>query len=169
MAEIKKEWLDIINNTPRKDVPVCYDIVTAAIGNEKAREWIKSHFAGAESMLDIYLISKAYSSRMSDAEIIKAAKEAEKSLNRIAAVINEAGNIPDDIEERERNWGVSNLAIMRMNKGMSQSQLAKASGVNVRMIQKYEQESWKLGRAASETVQQLANALGCTMEQLLDK
>ena len=99
----KKEWLDIINNTPRKDVPVCYDIATAAIGNEKAREWIKSHFAGAESMLDIYLISKAYSSRMSDAEIIKAAKEAEKSLNRIAAVINEAGNIPDDIEERERN------------------------------------------------------------------
>lgn len=56
----------------------------------------------------------------------------------------------------------------RMNAGMSQTQLAAASGVNVRMIQKYEQGSNDLNKASGETLLKLAQALGCHMEDLMD-
>lgn len=56
----------------------------------------------------------------------------------------------------------------RLKSGMSQAQLAAASGVNVRMIQKYEQGSNDLNKASGETLFKLAQALGCRMEDLMD-
>lgn len=56
----------------------------------------------------------------------------------------------------------------RLKAGMSQAQLAAASGVNVRMIQKYEQGSNDLNKASGETLLKLAQALGCRMEDLMD-
>ena len=51
--------------------------------------------------------------------------------------------------------------------GLSQSGLAVAAGVNVRLIQDYEQGHKDINRAAAETVYKLAKALGCSMEELL--
>jgi len=52
--------------------------------------------------------------------------------------------------------------------GMSQAQLAKASGVNVRIIQHYEQEFRDINQAAAMTVRKLAKALHVRMEDLLE-
>ena len=52
--------------------------------------------------------------------------------------------------------------------GMSQSDLAEASGVSVRMVQHYEQEFKDINRAAVSTVKKLADALGCKIEELVD-
>ena len=52
------------------------------------------------------------------------------------------------------------LQELRKNKGLSQSQLAELSGVNVRMIQGYEQGSKNLRSATAVTVLKLAEALG---------
>ena len=51
--------------------------------------------------------------------------------------------------------------------GMSQSKLAHASGVNVRMIQKYEQGESDLFKAQAGTVLSLAKALNCSVEDLI--
>lgn len=56
----------------------------------------------------------------------------------------------------------------RTKSGMSQSQLAEASGVNVRMIQYYEQGVKDINKASAETLYKLSRALGCKMEDLLE-
>lgn len=57
----------------------------------------------------------------------------------------------------------------RTKAGLSQSQLAKESGVNVRMIQQYEQGVKKINKASGETIYRLSQALGCQMEDLLER
>lgn len=63
---------------------------------------------------------------------------------------------------------MSNLKRIRQSLGMSQSKLAETSGVSVRMIQHYEQGVKDINKAQVLTVYQLATALNCTIEELLD-
>lgn len=53
----------------------------------------------------------------------------------------------------------SRLQFFRKEKGLSQSELAKKSGVNVRLIQHYEQGTKDINKAQVVTVLQLAEAL----------
>ena len=52
--------------------------------------------------------------------------------------------------------------------GMSQSELANASGVSVRMIQHYEQGAKDINKAAAITVKKLADALNVKMEEIIE-
>ena len=63
---------------------------------------------------------------------------------------------------------MNKLKEKRMQRKLSQSQLAKASGVSLRMLQKYEQGDRDLNKAQAETVYKLAKALNCKMEALID-
>lgn len=63
---------------------------------------------------------------------------------------------------------MSKLKAIRLQNNYSQSELAKYSGVNVRMIQHYEQGVKPLEKAEATTVYKLADALGCDMEELLN-
>ena len=62
----------------------------------------------------------------------------------------------------------SNLKKIRIAAGMSQSKLAEASGINVRMIQHYEQGQKDINGAHGITLYKLAQALGCQIEDILD-
>ena len=62
----------------------------------------------------------------------------------------------------------SRLKQVRETRGLSQSKLAEASGVSVRMIQHYEQGVKDINFAAAITVYRLARALDCTVEFLLE-
>lgn len=61
------------------------------------------------------------------------------------------------------------LKARREAAGISQAELAKKTGISVRVIQNYEQGTRPLNGARAITVYQLAKALGCTVEDLLDK
>ena len=61
------------------------------------------------------------------------------------------------------------LKCMRESAKMSQSQLAKASKVNVRMIQYYEQEIKDINKANVLTVLRLSEALGCDIYDILNE
>lgn len=63
---------------------------------------------------------------------------------------------------------MTNLKRIREAADVSQSKLAGASGVSVRMIQHYEQGVKDLNRAQAITVHRLAQALDCTVEDLLE-
>lgn len=64
---------------------------------------------------------------------------------------------------------MTNLKRIRQAYGLSQSKLAEATGVSVRMIQHYEQGVKDINAAAALTVSKLARALDCTVEDLLEQ
>lgn len=63
---------------------------------------------------------------------------------------------------------MSNLQKMRKQAGMSQSQLAEKSGVDIRMIQHYEQGTKDINKAQVITVLQLAEALDVDINDIIN-
>lgn len=59
------------------------------------------------------------------------------------------------------------LSDIRKQKGLSQSQLAKASGVSVRTIQHYEQGDRDINLASSQTILKMSKVLNCEPGELL--
>ena len=60
------------------------------------------------------------------------------------------------------------LARIRANRGMTQQELASASGVSLRMIQLYEQRRNDLLKASTSVAIALAHVLGCSVEDLVE-
>ena len=60
------------------------------------------------------------------------------------------------------------LKVRRQNCGLSQSQLASASGVAIRQIQLFEQRQRDINNAAAITLFQLSKPLHCQVEDLLE-
>lgn len=63
---------------------------------------------------------------------------------------------------------MSNLKRIRTEAKLSQSKLAELSGVNVRLIQDYEQGHKPINNAKAVTVYRLAQALDCSMEDIIE-
>ena len=63
---------------------------------------------------------------------------------------------------------MNNLKRIREEKNITQSQLAEKSGVNIRMIQHYEQGIKDINKAQGITLHALAQALDCMIEDLLE-
>ena len=79
------------------------------------------------------------------------------------ADITKAASVLEDLVRAE-----SFLARMRKLRGMSQSQLAKTSGVSLRSIQLYEQKKNDIGRAQYNNLQAISKALYCGIEDILE-
>ncbi len=63
---------------------------------------------------------------------------------------------------------MSKLQDIRKANNLSQSKLADKSGVNLRMVQNYEQGFKDINKAQAITLYKLAQALDCTIEDLLE-
>jgi transcriptional regulator with XRE-family HTH domain len=63
---------------------------------------------------------------------------------------------------------MTNLKRIRTASGLSQAGLAELSGVSLRMIQYYEQRVRDINAAGAMTVYQMACALDCMVEDLLE-
>lgn len=63
----------------------------------------------------------------------------------------------------------NNLKELRKAAGLTQAELAKKSGVNLSMIQFYEQGFKDLNKAAFETGLRIAEALDCDPRELISK
>ena len=76
------------------------------------------------------------------------------------------------IEDMNRNYDSvereTHLKTIRENRGISQAELAKLSGVSLRSIQMYEQKVNYIDKAQAGTVYKLSRILGCTVEDLLE-
>ena len=78
---------------------------------------------------------------------------------------SKAVDVFDQIMARKEE---TNLAYYRKMKGLSQSQLAKASGVSVRSIQLFEQRKSNINNAQYNHLSAIAKVLGCEVEDLLE-
>lgn len=76
----------------------------------------------------------------------------------------------DVVDEKIKSfYSDTNLKRIRTAYGCTQAELAKQSGVSLRSIQMYEQRNKDINKASAETVYRLAKALGCSLEDLLEK
>ncbi len=67
----------------------------------------------------------------------------------------------------ERTELPTKLQILRRAMGYSQKELAKKSGVSLRMIQQYEQRAKDINKATGINLRALAQTIGCNVEDLL--
>ena len=64
---------------------------------------------------------------------------------------------------------VCRLKLLRESRGLSQTELAKRSGVSLRSIQMYEQRVNDIDKAQAQTVYKLSRVIGCSIEDLLER
>lgn len=75
----------------------------------------------------------------------------------------------EDMEERyNATKGESKLKRIRESRGLSQTELAEQSGVNLRNIQMYEQRGNNIDRAQAQILYKLTRILGCNIEDILE-
>lgn len=60
------------------------------------------------------------------------------------------------------------LKEMRQSRGLSQSQLADKAGINVRVLQHYEQGSKNFDHAHIDTLMKICIALNCKLEDVIE-
>ena len=78
-------------------------------------------------------------------------------------------NFIDTMEEfYNANQGDCKLKRIRESRGLSQTELAEQSGINVRNIQMYEQRANDIDKAQAHTLYKLSRVLGCSVEDLLE-
>lgn len=76
----------------------------------------------------------------------------------------------DIVDSRIREYfSETNLKRIRTAYGYTQAELAKSSGVSLRSIQMYEQRNKNINKASVESMYSLAKALGCTVEDLIER
>ena len=93
-----------------------------------------------------------------------------QSLRNLYGVLHEADPIKavSVFDELLSEQAETNLARYRKARGLSQSQLANASGLSLRSIQLYEQRQNDINNAKYNRLQALAKTLGCKIEDLLE-
>ena len=95
------------------------------------------------------------------------------SVIRGMYLLHEAGEekfveVADALLTANRSGKPTRLRSMRRARGLTQRELAETSGVSLRMVQLYEQRQNDIMRAEFATVQRLARALGCAVEELTE-
>ena len=81
------------------------------------------------------------------------------------------GMTPKQAEELLIKKGINRAAklrLIRVEKGLSQSELSAASGVPVKTLQRYEQEPHKIDGAKLDTLCRLSEALDCKITDILN-
>ena len=65
--------------------------------------------------------------------------------------------------------GMTKLQEKRQERGWSQSELSRQTGISLRTIQHYEQGDKDINKASVSTVIKLADALGCDARDLMER
>ena len=74
----------------------------------------------------------------------------------------------NEIIERNKNKRKSKLSKIRKARGFTQQELSENSGVSLRMVQLYEQRQNDINKAQVNVVLNLAKALGCEVEDIME-
>lgn len=72
------------------------------------------------------------------------------------------------IENSEINAYPSKLKRIRVASGLTQQDLSKLSGVNIKSIASYEQTPAKINKASIETVYSIAHCLNCEVSDIIE-
>ena len=73
------------------------------------------------------------------------------------------------IKNKELNSYKSNLKRLRVSSGLTQSDLAALSGINIKSISAYEQDPIRINKASADTLYILSESLNCSIDDLIEK
>lgn len=77
-------------------------------------------------------------------------------------------SVTNSIIEQNKSTKESNLKQIRTARGMTQKELAEASGASLRMIQLYEQKRQDIRKAEALTLVNISRVLGCEIQDLFE-
>ena len=95
-----------------------------------------------------------------------------ENLQKMYYTLHEADitKFVDIVDSKIREYfSETNLKRIRTAYGFTQAELAKRSGVSLRSIQMYEQRNKNINKASADTMYSIAKALGCAMEDLIER
>lgn len=72
------------------------------------------------------------------------------------------------ITNTEINSYPSKLKQIRTSYGLTQQELSSLSGINIKSIASYEQDPEKINRASVETIYNIADSLGCDINDIIE-
>lgn len=75
----------------------------------------------------------------------------------------------EPLDKQDKGDCKTNLQSYRISQMLTQEELASRANVNVRTLQDYEQGRKSINSARADTVLRLAEALGVTVEDILEK
>lgn len=81
------------------------------------------------------------------------------------------GMSPEKAEEVRLQRGLdkgSKLRVLRVKKGLSQSELCAITGISKKSLQRYEQQHGTIDSARLDTLTDLCLALGCKIEDIIE-
>ena len=107
---------------------------------------------------------------MDEIEILKVLEKAEREagIKAIKGGLEDLQKWKDKNQAPLRSKCKTSLERFRKTKELSQAKLSEISGVNIRMIQHYEQGVKDINKTQAITLYKLAQALECTIEDLLE-
>ena len=93
------------------------------------------------------------------------------TLYNLYGVLHEAdpGKAVEVFNNIMQKSGETNLARLRKERKLSQSELAKAADISIRSIQLYEQRKTDINKAQYNHLKSIAKVLGCKPEDLLEE
>lgn len=154
----------------KSGIEIARDVVELTTGREFSVE-PKGHFGRTKEYWIGWAV--AYYQWISDrsyGEILRVVPY--ENLEKMYQVLHEAdiSKFVDIMDSKmDAAYRDTRLKRLRLFYELTQSELSKKSGVNLRSIQMYEQRNKDINKASAETLYKLAKVLGCSMEALLEK
>ncbi|MBQ3205297.1 MAG: helix-turn-helix transcriptional regulator [Peptococcaceae bacterium] len=154
----------------KSGIEIVREIILETMGKEITNE-PEEHFGRSKEYWAGWAVAyyQWYSAR-SYREIFKAVSF--QDLQQMYYTLHEAdiSKFVDIVNTRIKEYFPdTSLKRLRTTYGCTQAELAQKSGVSLRSIQMYEQRNKDINKASADTLYRLSKALGCTMEDLIEK
>lgn len=154
----------------KSGIEIAAEVVSETMGKELTQEPAEKFGRSGEYWIGWAVAYYQWYSGRKFSEIFRAVTY--DDLQQMYYTLHEAdiSKFVDIVDERIRLvYPDTNLKRIRMAYGCTQAELAKRSEVSLRSIQMYEQRNKDINKASVETVYRLAKALGCAMEDLIER
>ena len=154
----------------KSGIEIVVEIVAETMGKELNRDTVEHFGHSREYWIGWAVAYYQWHSGRKYSEIFKAITFVD--MQQLYYTLHEADvtKFVDVADERIKLiFSDTNLKRIRTAYGLTQGELAEKSGVGKRSIQMYEQRNKDINKASVETVYRLARALGCSIEDLIEK
>ena len=154
----------------KSGIEIVVEIVAETMGKELNRDTVEHFGRSREYWIGWAVAYYQWHSGRKYSEIFKAITFVD--MQQLYYTLHEADvtKFVDVADERIKLiFSDTNLKRIRTAYGLTQGELAEKSGVGKRSIQMYEQRNKDINKASVETVYRLARALGCSIEDLIEK
>ena len=154
----------------KSGIEIVVEIVAETMGKELNRDTVEHFGRSREYWIGWAVAYYQWHSGRKYSEIFKAITFVD--MQQLYYTLHEADvtKFVDVADERIKLiFSDTNLKRIRTAYGLTQGELAEKSGVGRRSIQMYEQRNKDINKASVETVYRLARALGCSIEDLIEK